>query len=264
MKIQQKTPKIWAVSLVILVFMLGSCAIIRQDEVGVKRKLGKLDNKIKGDGAKLINPFTTVMLTVPIRTVNMKVEEDLPTKEGLNVRAQISILYKIERSRAIDILREVGINYEDDLIKPVFRSSIADVSAQFMAKDMHSGGGRTQIEQAVTERMRERLAGRGFDIEGVLMKNIKLPAGLSRAIEEKLQAEQESQRMEFVIMKEKQEADRRKIEAQGLKEANEIVAESLSPVLLQFLSIEAFRELGRSNNAKVIVTDGKTPFLIQD
>jgi len=112
--------------------------------------------------------------------------------------------------------------------------------------------------------MMTNLEGRGITIEAVLMKSIQLPASLATAIEAKLAAEQEAQRMEFVLQSEKLEADRKKIDAIGVRDAQKIITEGLNPMILQFKSIEAFKELSKSNNAKVIITDGKLPMLIND
>ena len=130
-----------------------------------------------------------------------------------------------------------------------------------MAKDMHSGM-RSQIENQILDRMDESLKQRGFIIERVLMKSIRLPEELSRAIERKLAAEQEAQQMEYVLDRERKEAERRKIEAEGTREAQKILAEGLVREIIELRSIEAFRELAKSPNAKIIITDGKTPYLI--
>ncbi len=111
--------------------------------------------------------------------------------------------------------------------------------------------------------MTERLEGRGIIIESVLMKSIKLPDGLSRAIEDKLEAEQRAQQMEFILDRERQEAQRKKVEAEGVRDAQMIITEGLNPMIIQFMSIEAFEKLAESDNTKVIITDGKSPFLIE-
>jgi len=128
---------------------------------------------------------------------------------------------------------------------------------------MHSGE-RSTIEKDIKKQMMTNLEGRGITIEAVLMKSIQLPASLATAIEAKLAAEQEAQRMEFVLQSEKLEADRKKIDAIGVRDAQKIITEGLNPMILQFKSIEAFKELSKSNNAKVIITDGKLPMLIND
>jgi len=243
------------------ILLLSSCSVIRQDEVGVKRKLGKLKPNIYNPGVRIINPFTTRIIKLPVRTVNLEVNADLPSKEGLTINTEVSILYHIIPSNAIDILQEAGVDYENNIILPVFRSAIADVSAGFFAKDMHSSK-RAEIERAVKDYMQDILEERGFMIEAVLMKTVKLPAGLTQAVEEKLQAEQDAQRMEFVLKREKLEAERLKIQAEGINEYQRIIGQELTPMILQFMSIEAFKELAKSNNSKVIITDGNAPMLM--
>jgi len=289
---------------VLSIFFLTSCTIIRQGEVGVKRRLGKIDPVYVQQGPKGYNILTTTIIKVPTRTVNIEVKPDLPSKEGLTIRSEISILYRMKPESAPKIIQNIGLNYESEVILPVFRSASADVTAKFLAKDMHSGE-RTQIEQAIRKQMTEILEPSGFIIDNVLLKSIKLPDGLARTIEEKLQAEQEAQRMEFLKEREKRDAERRIIEAEGKKEiariqaegeknaaiiqaegrrsileieaigkanamkieaaatkmANDTITKTLTPEILRLRQIEAFRSLSNSNNTKLIMTDGKTPFL---
>lgn len=275
------------------VVFLSSCRIVVQDEVGVKRTLGKIHNRILEPGPRLFNPFVSRIITIPVRTINLEMNLGLPSKEGLTVNSEISILYKIKTMEVPNILQNTGMGFEDILIKPVFRSAAADVCAKFDAKDMHSAK-RSQIEKEIKERMSEVLEAKGFIIEQVLMKSIVLPPGLSKSIEEKLQAEQEAQRMEFIKDREKREAERKLIQAEGDKQsriiaaeankrtveieaegkanaikleaeaqtkANEMLNKSLTPVVLKNRQIEAFQNLSRSTNTKVIISDGKTPLI---
>jgi regulator of protease activity HflC (stomatin/prohibitin superfamily) len=290
--------------LAMLCLTSSSCTIIRQGEVGVKRRLGKIDPEYVQQGPKGYNFLTTTIIKVPTRTVNIEVKPDLPSKEGLTIRSEISILYRMKPEAAPKIVQNIGLNYESEVILPVFRSASADVTAKFLAKDMHSGE-RGQIEQAIRKQMTDILEPKGFVIDNVLMKSINLPSGLARTIEEKLQAEQEAQRMEFVKEREKRDAERRIIEAEGKKEiariqaegernasiiqaegrksiieiealgkanamkieatavkmANDTINKTLTPTILKLRQIEAFRALSNSNNSKLILTDGKTPFL---
>ena len=239
-----------------------SCVTIRQGEVGVKRTVGKIDEDIVEPGARLFNPFATKIITVPVRTENIEVALELPSKEGLNVKAEISILYHIEKSKSTIIVGEIGLDYESTVILPVFRASAADVTAKYMAKDMHTGN-RFEIESAIKKQMMKIIGDRGFEIEAVLMKSIQLPVGLYRAIEEKLEAEQDAQRMEFILQKEKQEASRRIIEAKGIRDANKIISEGLTPQIIQYKTIEAYRELSKSPNAKLIIGSGQQPLLLE-
>lgn len=247
----------------VTIILASSCAVIRQGEVGVKRRMGKLDPTTIEPGAKAFNPLTTTVIRLPIRTVNVEIQSNLPSKEGLNVRSVISILYHIKKENAADIIENIGTNYEEVVIKSVFRSASADVCSQFFAKDMHTIK-RAEIEREIQARMQSLLSDRGFEIEAVLLKTIQLPPGLYMAVENKLEAEQEAQRMEFVLQREKLEAQRRKLEAEGIRDAQQILQEGISPQIIQWQSIEAFKELANSPGTRVIITDGKAPFLIAD
>lgn len=241
--------------------LLTSCMVIREGEVGVKRKLGKYNDDVYTSGLRGYFPVITTIEKVSTQTNNIEVGIIIPSKEGLSIRSEISILYSILPEKAPNILRTIGPSYEQNVILPVFRSAIADVTSRFYAKDMHSGE-RSTIEQAIKQQMMTNLDGRGITIEAVLMKSIQLPASLATAIEAKLAAEQEAQRMEFVLQSEEREAERKKIEARGIRDAQLIIAEGLNPMILNFKSIEAFMELAKSQNAKVIITDGGMPMMI--
>lgn len=273
---------------------LSGCARVMQDEVGVRRKFGAIQDKILQPGLRWYNPFTSRIFTLKTRTMNIEIEPGLPSKEGLTVLSEISILYRVNAAYAPQIMRQTGMSYEAEVILPVFRSAAADVCARFDAKDMHSAS-RRKIEEGILERMMEVLEPRGFVIEAVLLKSIELPAGLSSAIEDKLQTEQLAQKMEFELQRENAEAQRaiiaaearRKtqriqaeaardaqiiqaegdkaaalIRAEGVAAANEQIHRTTTPAVLKFRAIDAYGDLVRSNNAKVIITDGKTMPLV--
>ncbi len=242
---------------------LSACATVRQDQLGVKTRFGRVTSGPLQPGAQFIIPGVNSILRVPSRVVNREVLLEMPTREGLNVSAEVSILYRVKPEQVGQILATSGTAYEDDVIIPVFRSAAADVSARYMAKDMHSGT-RSGIEGEIRTQMMTVLEPRGFEVQNVLLKSIRLPSDLARAIEEKLEAEQRSEQMRFVLDQERQEAERRTIEATGIRDSWAIIAQGLTPTIITYQSIEAFRELARSPNAKVIVTDGKAPFLITD
>jgi prohibitin 1 len=249
------------IAIVTISLLTSSCVVIRQGEVGVKRKLGKLDQKVLQPGAVVFNPFATTIIKMPIQTVNVEISSNLPSKEGLNVAAIISILYRIQPLQAPSIIENIGVNFENVVISSVFRSAAADVCSRFFAKDMHSVQ-RATIEREITDQMIKILSPRGFEIEAVLMKNIQLPPGLARSVEEKLEAEQNAQRMEFLLVREKGEAQRKIIEAEGIRDAQKIISEGLNKQIIEWQSIEAFRELSKSPNSKIIITNGTTPMLI--
>jgi prohibitin 1 len=243
-----------------MLIMLASCAIIRPGEVGMKQRIGKIQPNVTKSGMMVFNPFISKVIKIPVRTINREVTIDLPSKEGLTIRSQISILYRIKANMAQKVIEEIGLNY-DLIITSVFRSAASDVCANFYAKDMHSGF-RDSIERKVAMKMNHILGDKGFEIEAVLLKSIILPPGLARAIEEKLEAEQQAQRMEFVLQTERKEAERKLIEAEGTRDAQKTISEGLTDQILQLRSIEALREFAKSNNMKLIITDGKTPVFL--
>jgi prohibitin 1 len=239
-----------------------SCAIVSPGEVGVKQRLGKLTPGVYGAGPIAFNPFITKVIITSIQTENLEITLNLPSKEGLSINSLISILYKIDKNKVPELIKDLGANY-DGIIANIFRSASADVCAKFFAKDMHSGM-RAQIENDIRNRMNEILEKRGIIIESVLMKSIKLPDGLASSIEQKLQAEQDALRMEFILNQAKSEAERKIIEAKGERDAQKILSEGLTDQVIKMRSIEAFKQLSSSPNSKIIITDGQTPLLIND
>lgn len=257
--------RFWAqVAFVSTMFTIGTgCAtIIRQDEVGVRDTFGAISEDASGPGLKFFFLPIWDITSVPIRTVNLEVAADLPSREGLTIAAEVSILYRIQPDKAPEVLGTVGPDYEQGLILPVFRSVIADVTAKFDAKDMHTGR-RAEIEKEVRTSMMKIVAKRGFDIEAVLLKSIRLPKDLSRSIEARMQAEQDAARMQFILAQERQEAERKVIQASGQRDAQRIVTESLTPDILRLRTIEAMESMANSKNAKVVITDGRTPVFLE-
>jgi regulator of protease activity HflC (stomatin/prohibitin superfamily) len=239
-----------------------SCAVVRPGEVGIRQKIGKLSDNIHTQGAVFYNPLTSKVIKTSIQTNDLVLTLNLPSKEGLSVNSEISILYRLEKVKVPNIIRTYGLAYEG-IISNVFRSASADVCARFFAKDMHSGM-RSNIEDEIKAQMSSILNQQGIIIESVLMKSIQLPVGLATSIERKLQAEQDAMRMEFVLQQEKLEADRVIIQAKGTRDAQKILSEGLTQEIIKLRSIEAFLELSKSPNSKVIITDGKTPFLVSE
>ncbi|TAE61129.1 MAG: prohibitin family protein [Bacteroidetes bacterium] len=246
---------------VLAALTLTSCVVIRPGEVGLRQRLGRLNPGVIEPGIAAYNIFFTKIIRVPTQTVNLEVKLNLPSKEGLNIGSEISILYRIKSDYAPKVIENIGVDYEDVVILSVFRSAAADVCSRFYAKDMYTDG-RSQIEKEVRDHMVAILGPRGFEIESVLLKSIVLPQGLSRSIEEKLQAEQVAQRMEFELQREQLEAQRKRIEAEGIRDAQKIIESGLSARIIEWQSLETFRMLATSPNAKLIITDGQAPLLI--
>ncbi len=243
------------------IMFFASCVIVRPGQAGVKQKLGKLSNEVKTEGNIVYNPFTSKVIIASIRTSNLELNLSLPSKEGLSVQSQISILYQIEKDSLPKLITNLGLDYEP-IISNVFRSTASDVCANYFAKDMHSGK-RAEIEDEILNKMNKLLAQDGLIVKSVLMKSIQLPAGLARSIEEKLQAEQDAMRMRFIIEKEKLEAQRKIIAAEGTRDSQKILSEGLTDQILKVKHIEALLKLAESPNAKIIMTADDTPFLIE-
>ena len=243
---------------------LQSCGIetIKQGHIGVKRKFGKLQPNSLTSGLYTYNLFTTRILTLPTTLNNMDVTLDLPSKEGLLVSTQISVLYRIKAEYVPNIIATIGnTNYEEVIVMSVFRSAAANVSSRFFAKDMHTSE-RANIEKGILERMQLLLAPKGFVVENVLLKSIRLPKGLANSIEQKLEAEQEAQRMDFILNREKREAERKRIEAGGVRDAQVIITQGLNPLIIEWKSIETFKQLANSPNTRIVITDGKSSVMI--
>ena len=245
----------------LMVCLACSCTVVQPGQVGVKSKFGKLSEEVLEPGPHFA-AFGTRVIIMPVGTRNIEINLNLPSKEGLNINSNISILYRIEKQKVPEIIAEIGKGYEQ-IIRNVFRSASADVCARFMAKDMHSGK-RAEIEGEIKTKMAEVLEDRGIIIEAVLLKNISMPEGLYSSIEERLKAEQQALRMQFIVQQEKLEAERKIVEATGDRDAQLILSEGLTTEIIQLRSIEAFLKLAEMPSTKVIVTDGTAPFLIQD
>jgi len=152
-------------ALAVLVIFSSSCAVIQPGEIGVKQRLGKLSEKTLEQGPHAFNPFFTKVIITSIQTENLELNLNLPSKEGLNVNAGISILYRVEKEKVPQIINTLGTGYED-IIRSVFRSASADICAQFLAKDMHSGL-RADIEREISNKMGQTLNPQGIILEPV-------------------------------------------------------------------------------------------------
>lgn len=256
--------KIYSLLMIIFLQLFTSCAVIRPGEVGIKQRLGKFSNQVIKEGTVIYNPITSKVVKESTQTQNIKLVLSLPSKEGLSVQSEISILYRLEEDKVASVLENLGKNYES-IVTSVFRSAASDVCAQFFAKDMHSGV-RSKIEGEILDKMKTNLEkqANGVDLIAVLMKQIQLPRGLANSIERKLQAEQDAMRMEFILNQEKKEAERKIISAKGERDAQIIISEGLNDGVLRIKAIDAFRHLSNSKNTKIIITDGKTPLMISE
>ncbi|KAG1653235.1 hypothetical protein FOA52_012270 [Chlamydomonas sp. UWO 241] len=187
-----------------------------------------------------------------LKTQLLEVSQDAPTNEGLVVELDVAVLFHIRRDMVREIYVSMGTNYAEVLLVPEVTSTIRSLTASVSAKMLY-GTGRDEIAQGITKHLNEKLGPRGIEVEQALLRKVLLPKLVTTAIEEKLKAEQESQRMEFVLTKEKQEAERKRIEASGISDFQKIVSAGISQQLLEWKGIEATERLAASHNAKVVV-----------
>jgi regulator of protease activity HflC (stomatin/prohibitin superfamily) len=187
-----------------------------------------------------------------LKTQLLLSENHVPTQEGLSVQLDVSLLYHLEEEKVLPLYLNLGVDYEKNLILPELQSAVRGFTSEVRAQALYTSG-RTEIRDKLKTELISKLQPRGIFLEDVLLKGIKLPQQLIDAIELKAQAEQASARMEFVVSKEKQEAERKKVEASGIAAFQRIVSEGISPQLLQWKGIEATEKLAESSNAKIVV-----------
>jgi prohibitin 1 len=241
--------------IIVVLFLIGtaSCAFrtIPTGHVGVTTLFGKVTGERLAEGIHIVNPLKRVV-EMSVRTQEVKEHAAVPSSEGLIMRLEASLLYRVEPAQAPQIFQTVGTDYLHVVITPNFRSVMRAVTAAHTASTLYSEG-RETIARQMLEHMRKALDSRGIIVENVLLRDIVLPDTLRMAIEAKQQADQEAQRMGFVLLREKQEAERKRIEAQGISDFQRIVAQGISQQLLEWKGIEATMEVAKSQNAKVIL-----------
>lgn len=246
-------------------FLFTSLRIVPPAHTAVIVTFGAVGTNVLQSGLHLLNPFAKVV-PFNLKTQLLYSENLVPTKEGMNVELDISVLFRPDPSTIRQLYLSLGENYATVLLQPELQSAVRGLTSEQSAKALYTSG-RAVIRDKLTSELEGKLGPRGIIIEDVLLKGIKLPSLLTDAIELKAQAEQEAARMEFVIAKEKQEADRKTIEAQGIASFQHIVSEGISPALLQWKGIEATELLAQSNNAKVVFvgnSDKSLPVLLSN
>jgi regulator of protease activity HflC (stomatin/prohibitin superfamily) len=235
-----------------VVLILGApVTVVPAGHVGVKDFLGRVSPNALPAGIHVVFPFTRVH-KMSIQTQEVKETAEVPSKEGLVMDLEGSLLFRLDPAKAAEVYRTVGKNYQEVMVYPQIRSAIREITASYEAKALYSAA-REQIARETFELFRKMTTGRGIIAEAVLLRKIGLPALVANAIQEKLKREQEAEQMKFVLQKEQQEAERKRIEAQGIADFQRIVAQGISAQLLEWKGIEATEKLANSQNTKVIV-----------
>lgn len=241
-----------AVMVLFLVLALFQCVtVIPAGEVGVVDLFGVVSETTLKSGINMVNPMANIV-KFSVKTQEIKEVMDVPSKEGLTVQLEVSVLFHLNPERASEVYRSVGPNFIEILLEPQFRSVTRGVTAGYDARALYTSE-REQLAQLIYQDLEKLTEPRGVTVEVTPLRRIGLPEGLQQAIEEKLRMEQESQRMQFVLTKEKQEAERKRIEAQGISDFQNIVAKGISEPLLRWKGIEATTKIAESQNTKVII-----------
>ncbi len=250
----------FAVFLGVLFFLIlagNPLVIVPSGFVGVKRTLGKIDPVPLREGLHLRIPLLQTVEKIEIRTraVEFTKEKQNPisslSKDGLPVSMDVAILYRVDANKAPELIREYGPDYEEKIIKQVVRTAVRDAIAEMESSVVYQE--RQKLQEKIKREVSEQLTRRYLILEDVLIRDIRLPESVVRAIEEKRKAYEEAQRMQFLLEKEKLEAERKKVEAQGIAEANRIIAGSLTREYLMWKFIENIQEYARSQNNTIIL-----------
>jgi len=241
-----------AVAAFLLVIVLfASVTRVESGHVGVLTLFGRVTGEELPEGMHLINPFKTNN-EMSIRTQEIKESASVPSSEGLVMNLDTSLIYHLDPTKAADVYQKIGPGYETVLIEPNLRAAIREATASHTANALYTGE-REMVAKQIHDQMASILGIRGVLVESILLRDIQLPLTLKSSIEAKQQAEQDALAMNFKLQKETQEAQRKRIEAQGIRDFQQIVAQGISPQLLEWKGIEATENLAKSPNSKVVV-----------
>ena len=255
-KFAKKGRKAVLAAIIVILFLwlfFSSIVIVEAGETGVYSLFGKVKDRELSSGFHLVIPLARVTkmsirteeYTMSIMTAEGKKTGNdsiaALTKEGLSVDLDMTVLYHLNEQKASDVYKNVGLNYEEKIIRPAIRTAIRDAIAQYEAKDIYSEK-RQEAAQKIFDSLKVDLENRGIAIEDVLLRNVALPANLANSIQEKLQAEQESEKYDFLLTREAKEKERKIIEAEGQREAQKIINQSLTQNYLYYLYIKELKE----------------------
>lgn len=245
-------------------------------KVGVKSLYGKVQSDVLESGLHLVNPLLDItVFDVQTQNYTMSAIHDEGSKEGddairvlsndgLEVVIDLTVLYRVIPGDAPKILKGIGENYTDKIVRPVTRTRIRDNAVYYDAVALYSTK-RNEFQQRIFKTIEADFKSRGLILEQLLIRNINLPASVKTTIESKINAEQEAQKMQFVLQKEKQEAERKRVEAQGIADYQRIISLGLTDKQLQYEQIKAQKEIATSSNAKIIfMGKGSTPVILSD
>jgi regulator of protease activity HflC (stomatin/prohibitin superfamily) len=270
----KKGLRFFGLAVVVLGILTSCIKQIDAGQIGVQSLFGKVSDNILTSGLNTVNPLVDIK-KVDIKTQNYtmsgvhdegdKEGDDairVLTADGLEVIIDLTVLYRVLSNEAPRIMRETGLDYRDKIVRPLTRTKIRDNAVYYTAIDLYSTK-RDQFQTRIFKSIEDDFKKRGLVLEQLLVRNITLPTNVKTSIEEKIKAEQEAQKMEFVLQKEKQEAERKRVEAQGIADYQRIISAGLSDKQLQYENIQVMKGLVTSPNSKVIVMGkGSTPVIL--
>ena len=256
--------------------ILSSFKIIEAGDVGVQTILGKVQENVLESGPHFVNPIVEIT-TFDVKTQNYtmsaqskegQVEGDDAIKvlssDGLEVTIDLSVLYNVIPAKAPFILQNIGVKYQENIVRPITRTAIRDNAVYYQAVDLYSTK-RGEFQSRINKTISDNFEKNGLKVQQILVRNVSLPASVRASIESKIQAEQDAQKMQFVLQKERQEADRKRVEAQGIADYQKILSTGLSDKQLQYEAIKAQKEIALSPNTKIIIMGGKgNPIMVSD
>lgn len=275
--LKSTTPiRIVAIGLIIIGLLSATIVQIGSGEVGVPVLFGKVNGQVLNSGLNVVNPLSKVeMFDVKTQNYTMsaihdegeKVGDDaihILSSDGLEVTMDLTVLYRLSAAEAPRMLREIGADmvYKDKVVRPIARTKIRDNAVYYTAIDLYSVK-REEFQNRIFTSIEKDFKQRGLILEQLLVRNVSLPESVKVTIESKINAEQESQKMQFVLQKEKQEAERKRVEAQGIADYQRIISLQLTDKQLQYEMIKAYQELAKSANAKTIILgNSKSPVIL--
>jgi prohibitin 1 len=238
-------------ALVVVILLFSSVTKVGTGHVGVLTLFGKVTGETLDEGIHLINPLKTNN-EMSVQTQTVKESASVPSSEGLMMSLDTSLIYHLNPDHAAEVFQKIGADYENVVVEPTLRSAIREATASHTANALYTGE-REEVAKQIFQQVSTQLTQRGLFVESVLLRDIQLPATLKASIEAKQQAEQEALAMNFRLQKETQEAQRKRIEAAGVRDFQQIVAQGITPSLLEWKGIEATENLAKSANTKVVV-----------
>ena len=264
----------------IIVILLGLfSSVFRQidaGKVGVKSLYGNVEPDVLESGLHIVNPLLDITVfdtqtqnytMSAIHSEGAQVGDDairVLSNDGLEVVIDLTVLYRVIPNDAPKILKGIGVSYTDKIVRPVTRTRIRDNAVYYDAVALYSTK-REEFQQRIFKSIEDDFRKRGLVLEQLLIRNINLPKSVKASIESKINAEQDAQKMTFVLQKEKQEAERKRVEAQGIADYQRIISTGLTDKQLQYEQIKAQKEIATSSNAKIIfMGKGSAPVILSD